>query len=76
FDPAARRRTRAALGLPEDAYVVGGVGRLAPGKRFDLLVRAVAEVPEARLLLVGEGGEREELLRLARARGAADRVLL
>ncbi|MFE5734063.1 glycosyltransferase [Streptomyces sp. NPDC056528] len=76
FDPAARRRTRAALGLPEDAYVVGGVGRLAAGKRFDLLVRAVAAVPEARLLLVGEGGEREELLRLARALGAADRVLL
>lgn len=76
FDPDARRRTRAALGLPEDAYVVGGVGRLAPGKRFDLLVRAVAAVPEARLLLVGEGGEREELLRLARALGAADRVLL
>ncbi|MFC8264495.1 glycosyltransferase [Streptomyces cinereoruber] len=76
YDPAARRRTRAALGLPEDAYVVGGVGRLAPGKRFDLLVRAVAAAPEARLLLVGEGGEREELLRLARELGAADRVLL
>ncbi|MFI9120202.1 glycosyltransferase [Streptomyces bikiniensis] len=76
FDPDARRRTRAALGLPEDAYVVGGVGRLAPGKRFDLLVRAVAAVPEARLLLVGEGGEREGLLRLARRLGAADRVLL
>ncbi|MEW1900482.1 glycosyltransferase [Streptomyces sp. NPDC086147] len=76
FDLDARRRTRAALGLPEDAYVVGGVGRLAPGKRFDLLVRAVAAVPEARLLLVGEGGEREELLRLARGLGAAERVLL
>ncbi|WP_435974326.1 glycosyltransferase [Streptomyces sp. Qhu_M48] len=76
FDAGARRRARAVLGLPEDAHVVGGVGRLTPGKRFDRLVRAVASVPEAHLLLVGEGEERAELLRLARACGAADRVLL
>ncbi|MFD8639123.1 glycosyltransferase [Streptomyces zaomyceticus] len=76
YDDRARRRARRVLGLPEDAYVVGGVGRLTPGKRFDRLVRAVASVPEARLLLVGEGGEREELLRVARECGAADRVLL
>ncbi|MBD0711674.1 MULTISPECIES: glycosyltransferase [unclassified Streptomyces] len=76
FDADARRYTRRALGIPEDAYVVGGVGRLVPGKRFDLLVRAVAGVPGARLLLVGEGERREELLRLAHACGAADRVLL
>ncbi|MFE0648873.1 glycosyltransferase [Streptomyces sp. NPDC059534] len=76
FDAHARRRTREALGIPGDAYVVGGVGRLAPGKRFDRLVRAVASVPEARLLLVGEGDRREELLGVARACGAADRVLL
>ncbi|MEU6931605.1 glycosyltransferase [Streptomyces sp. NPDC046374] len=75
-DPRARAMTRAALGLPADAYVVGGVGRLAPGKRFDRLVRAVASVPEARLLLVGEGERRAELLRVARECGAADRVLL
>lgn len=72
----ARRLTRKLLGLPEDAFVVGGVGRLAPGKRFDRLVRAVAAVPEARLLLVGEGEERERLLTAARAYGVADRVLL
>ncbi|MGW6420501.1 glycosyltransferase [Streptomyces sp. NPDC055055] len=76
FDADARRRTRDALGIPRDAHVVGGVGRLTPGKRFDRLVRAVAAVPESRLLLVGEGDLREELLGVARARGAADRVLL
>ncbi|WP_406061649.1 glycosyltransferase [Streptomyces sp. NBC_01077] len=76
FDARARRLARGILGLPEDAYVVGGVGRLTPGKRFDRLVRAVASVPAARLLLVGEGEQREELLRVARECGAADRVLL
>ncbi|MFI8961163.1 glycosyltransferase [Streptomyces sp. NPDC053493] len=76
FDARARATTRAALGLPADAFVVGGVGRLTPGKRFDRLVRAVASVPEARLLLVGEGEQRAELLRVAEECGAADRVLL
>lgn len=71
-----RRFARKLLGLPEDAFVVGGVGRLAPAKRFDRLVRAVASVPRARLLLVGEGEERERLTALARECGAADRVLL
>ncbi|MFF9848958.1 glycosyltransferase [Streptomyces litmocidini] len=70
-----RRLARKLLGLPEDAFVVGGVGRLAPAKRFDRLVRAVASVPEARLLLVGEGEERERLTALARECGAAHRVL-
>ena len=76
FDPRARASARAALGLPPNAFVVGGVGRLAPGKRFDRLVRAVAAVPEARLLLVGEGDQRERLLRVAEECGAKDRVLL
>ncbi|MEU7034126.1 glycosyltransferase [Streptomyces sp. NPDC046237] len=76
FDVDARRMTRKLLDLPEDVFVVGGVGRLAPGKRFDRLVRAVASVPGARLLLVGEGEERARLLAVARECGAADRVLL
>ncbi|MEU6621865.1 glycosyltransferase [Streptomyces litmocidini] len=76
FDARGRHLARGVLGIPRDAYVVGGVGRLTPGKRFDRLVRAVASVPEARLLLVGEGEHRAELLRIARECGAADRVLL
>ncbi|MEU7020318.1 glycosyltransferase [Streptomyces sp. NPDC046203] len=76
FDPLARARARSLLGLPVDAFVVGGVGRLVPGKRFDRLVRAVAAVPEARLLLVGEGEQRAVLLRTAEECGAAGRVIL
>ncbi|MFD7290059.1 glycosyltransferase [Streptomyces sp. NPDC059863] len=76
YDETARGAARARLGVPQDAFVVGGVGRLTRGKRFDRLVRAVAELPHARLLLIGEGPERDRLLRLARERGAADRILL
>ncbi|MYW49132.1 glycosyltransferase [Streptomyces sp. SID161] len=76
FDPAARRRTRRELGLPADAFVVGGIGRLVAGKRFDVLVRAVAGLPaDCRLLLVGGGPEEHALRRAARRAGVADRVL-
>ncbi|MCZ4117957.1 glycosyltransferase [Streptomyces sp. H39-S7] len=76
FDAAVRAATRTRLGLPPDAFVVGGVGRLVPGKRFDLLVRAVAHRPGARLLLAGAGPERDALLSLAAGLGAADRIHL
>ncbi|MFG2308561.1 glycosyltransferase [Streptomyces sp. NPDC048566] len=76
FDPVLRERTRRRLGLPEGAYVVGGVGRLAPGKRFDVLVRALAELPDdCWLLLVGGGTEESVLRRTAHEAGVADRVL-
>ncbi|MBU6531137.1 glycosyltransferase [Streptomyces mayonensis] len=77
FDPVRRLRTRRRLGLPEGAYVVGGIGRLAPGKRFDVLVRALALLPaDCWLLLVGGGPEEHVLRRTAREAGVADRVLL
>ncbi|ROP53091.1 MULTISPECIES: glycosyltransferase [unclassified Streptomyces] len=76
FDPAARRRVRDELGLATDAFVVGGIGRLAPGKRFDVLIHALAGLPaDCRLLLVGGGPEEDALRRTARAAGVAGRVL-
>ena len=79
---ATRQFLRAELGLPQDALVVGGLGRLVPGKRFDVLVDALAlmDVGEGRkartrLLLVGDGEARPALERRARAAGVADRVV-
>ncbi|MWA13373.1 glycosyltransferase [Streptomyces sp. BA2] len=76
FDPRARIAARRQLGLPDEAFVVGGVGRLAPGKRFDVLLHALAALPrDVRVLLVG-GGPDEARLRVAAAQlGVADRVL-
>ncbi|MBL1099740.1 glycosyltransferase [Streptomyces coffeae] len=76
FASAARTAARARLGIPERAFVVGGVGRLVAGKRFDTALRAVAELPGARLLLVGEGPERAALEDLAARLGVAGRVRL
>jgi glycosyltransferase involved in cell wall biosynthesis len=74
FDPEVRATARARLGIPDDAYVVGGVGRQVPGKRFDALIRAVAEVPGIRLLLAGDGPERVPLLRLVHSLNLQHRV--
>ncbi|QNP72635.1 glycosyltransferase [Streptomyces roseirectus] len=76
FDPVARHRTRRRLGLPEDAYVIGGIGRLSAGKRFDVVIEALAQLPDDHwLLLVGGGPEESVLRRTAHDAGVADRVL-
>lgn len=62
-DGAAFRRT---AGIPEDAFLVGHVGRLAPEKNIAFLAEAVAGMvarqPGSRFLLVGEGPSRGEAL--------------
>jgi glycosyltransferase involved in cell wall biosynthesis len=73
FDPALRDRTRTELGLWPSEPVVGAVGRLDPGKRFDVLLRAMAGL-DATLLLVGAGPERAVLEALAGRLGLADRI--
>jgi glycosyltransferase involved in cell wall biosynthesis len=75
YDQHLRRATRARLGIPPDALVVGGVGRLEPGKRFDRLIRAVREVPDVTLLLAGDGSARTALELLAAEQGVAGRVV-
>jgi glycosyltransferase involved in cell wall biosynthesis len=75
FRPAARAAVRARLGIVPDASVVGAVGRLEPGKRFDRLIRSLTAVPGATLLLVGDGPARAALQRLAAIEGVAGRVV-
>lgn len=74
----ARDRTRRRLGLPLDAEVIGGVGRLHPDKRWDLLIRALADDlgPHRRILLVGSGQEERALSALAASLGVAPWVHL
>ena len=71
---------RAELGIPADAPVIGAVGGLRPEKALDLLIRAAApllqEIAQLRLLIAGEGPEKERLRELARQAGVADRVML
>jgi glycosyltransferase involved in cell wall biosynthesis len=68
FDAARRHRVRARLGLDQDAFVVGSVGRLVPGKRVDLVIRALRGLP-AHALIAGTGPLEPELTSLARNLG-------
>lgn len=68
FTPATRPRgegLRARLGLAEGAFVVGNVARLDSVKNHALLIRAFAllheQIPEATLVIVGDGALRGEL---------------
>jgi glycosyltransferase involved in cell wall biosynthesis len=56
--------------------VVGAVGRLAPEKGMDVLLQAMAQVPGTRVVMAGDGPEREPLERLAHELGIASLVTL
>lgn len=50
------------------------VGNLVPLKGHDLVIRAVAQIPELRLWIVGDGSERERLEALVQQLDAAKRI--
>lgn len=74
-----RGSVRRSLGLPESAFVLGHVGRLVPEKNHGLLIDLAAEVcrrlPEAYLLLVGDGPLRRQLEDRVRSLNLAARVV-
>lgn len=67
------RELRASFQAGDEDFLVGAVGRLADRKGFDVLIRAfeAARLPDARLVIAGEGSERRRLEKLA-----GDRVSL
>ena len=68
FAPFPRADARRRLGLEEQGPLVLAVGNLVPEKGFDILLRAIAGLPDVRLVVVGEGPLRAPL------RSLADRV--
>jgi len=62
---------RRRLELPDDAYVVGTVGRLAREKGLEYAIEAMAtvlrQVPNAVLIIVGDGPYRDALVAQVRA---------
>ncbi|MBE0688784.1 MAG: hypothetical protein IH587_01525, partial [Anaerolineae bacterium] len=65
-NPPAQAEARHALGWPEDAYIVGYVGRLqtlAQDKGIGLLVEALAQIGAASIALVGGPDDMAEALR-------------
>jgi len=79
-DPPELERLRLKLELEPDAWVIVCLGRLHNNKAFDVMLDAVAGLPEyiqsrpLRLLLVGDGPEREALYEQAKQKGIAGRL--
>lgn len=69
---------RRKLGIPEDAFVVGHLGRLAPEKNLEFLTRAVAEFvggrPDAHFLVVGTGPSEEAMGAIFAHAGIGERL--
>lgn len=77
---ASSEATRASLNVPTDAFLVVTPARLAKEKGIDVLIQAmaqvVAQVPQARCVVAGEGPERHALQVLIDAAGLARSVTL
>ena len=74
-----RHEARQALGLPDDAFIVGNVGRLHPDKDQATLIRGFAKalpaLPEGSFLAVlGKGRLEQDLKELANELGIGDQV--
>ena len=83
FDEETRNQIRYELGI-EDDFVVGHVGRFSHMKNhkymLEILEQCIAlekeqELPETKLMFLGDGEMKEEIMELAVARGISSRVL-
>lgn len=69
----SQSEARATLGVGPEPLLLT-VARLVPWKGIDHLIRALPAVPEARLLVAGEGPDEARLRALAAAAAVSDRV--
>jgi len=70
---------RESLGLSEENFVIGSVGRLHPQKNYPLLLKSFALVnrdfPQTRLVIVGVGSQEGMLKSLAKDLGLRQKVI-
>ena len=74
FQPVHREAVRARLGLSH--FTLLAVGHLVPVKAQQLAVAALAELPDVRLLIAGNGPNRAMLEQLAVDLNVADRLTM
>ncbi len=66
FDPEVRKKTRINLGVTEDILLYGHIGRLTEQKNTLFIIEIFNEIlkiePKSKLLIIGDGNLREEML--------------
>jgi glycosyltransferase involved in cell wall biosynthesis len=80
YTPRQDNRLRERMGIPEDAFVIGMVGRFFPQKRYDLFIEYMQllcrKYERVYGLLIGDGEEREILQQRIDQTGFSDRILI
>lgn len=71
-----RANKRKSIGVPEKAFVIVSAGELNRNKNTEVVVKALKEVPEAHYIACGVGPEEENLKKLAKELGVAERFHL
>jgi glycosyltransferase involved in cell wall biosynthesis len=74
FRPQDRVAAKASLGIQGPLII--SVGALIPRKGHDIVIKALAEIESATLLVAGEGPEEVRLMALTRSMGLESRVRL
>lgn len=70
-----RMRSRSELGLDPNVPCVGTVSRLVPQKNIEMLIRALAGLPDVKALIVGDGPDQRRLKQIAFDLGVANRIV-
>ncbi|MFK7903362.1 MAG: glycosyltransferase [Nitratireductor sp.] len=70
----AKPADRTKYDTPKNAFVISSMGRFVPRKGFDVLIKALKDVPNAYLWILGDGEEEENLKTLANACGVEERI--
>ena len=69
---------RENLNIPEDAFVVGMVGRVSPQKAPDVFIKMAKQVkdvvPNAHFIIVGNGNQEDEIRKYAEDNGFSDNL--
>jgi glycosyltransferase involved in cell wall biosynthesis len=64
YDPKKRKEMRKQLGIKDDCFLIGNVGRLCPQKNQRFLIDVftlVSEKTDAKLLIIGDGELKKDL---------------
>ena len=69
-----KRKARNKLSISADAFVAGGIGRLAPEKNFAMLAHLAVRHADMVFVIAGGGPERERIASLASELGVESRL--
>ena len=75
-----RNEVRQELGIPQDSFVLGHIGRFVKVKNHSFLLsvfeRIAEKKPDSRLLLIGDGEDREKVEAEIKSKNLTDRVII